>query len=81
MTGRAPTVPSRIFAGLGFLGIEFDEKRNVVNPGLISSETSRVTIRVIRTDEEWMIASTVWRVLGLTIEKEHDHGKQNDGNG
>lgn len=45
MTGRAPTVPCRIFAGLGFLGIEFDEKRNVVSLGLIFSETSKVTVR------------------------------------
>ncbi|HET9375745.1 MAG TPA: acetate kinase, partial [Chthoniobacterales bacterium] len=67
---NAPTVRARICDGLGFLGIELDEKRNVANAGVISSETSRNSVRVIRTDEEWVIASMVCRVLGLTIESE-----------
>jgi acetate kinase len=65
---NAPTVRSRICDGLGFLGIELDEKRNLASAGVISSETSRISVRVIRTDEEWVIASMVCRVLGLTIE-------------
>jgi acetate kinase len=65
---NAPTVRTRICDGLGFLGIELDQKRNVANTGVISSETSRIPVRVIRTDEEWVIASMVCRVLGLTIE-------------
>jgi acetate kinase len=32
-----------------------------------------VAVRVICTDEEWMIANTVCRVLGLIIEKGNDH--------
>jgi hypothetical protein len=37
---------------------------------------------VIRTDEELMIARSVCRVVGLTIEKEYDHEKkQDEGNG
>jgi acetate kinase len=67
---NAPTVRARICDGLGFLGIELDEKRNAANAGVISSETSRNCVRVIRTDEEWVIASMVCRVLGLTIENE-----------
>lgn len=67
---NAPPVRARICDGLGFLGIELDEKRNVANAGVISSETSRNSVRVIRTDEEWVIASMVCRVLGLTIENE-----------
>src|SRR5271165_6978438 len=55
-----------------FLGIELDEKRNVANAGVISSETSRNSVRVIRTDEESVIASMVCRVLGLTIKMKHD---------
>ncbi len=65
---NAPTVRTRICDGLGFLGIELDQKRNVANAGVISSETSRIPVRVIRTNEEWVIASMVCRVLGLTIE-------------
>jgi acetate kinase len=68
---NAPTVRGRVCDGLGFLGIELDEKRNVANAGVISSEISKTSVRVIRTDEEWMIASMVYRVLGLTIEKKH----------
>ena len=67
---NAPRVRARICDGLGFLGIELDEKRNAANAGVISSETSRNSVRVIRTDEEWVIARTVCSVLGLTIENE-----------
>jgi acetate kinase len=62
---NAPIVRTRVCDGLGFLGIELEEKRNAANEGLISADTSRVSVRVIRTDEEWMIASTVCRVLEL----------------
>jgi acetate kinase len=62
---NAPTIRARICDGLGFLGIELDEKRNAANEGMISAETSRVPVRVIRTDEEYMIAETVCRILGL----------------
>jgi acetate kinase len=65
---NAAPVRTRICDGLGFLGIELDEKRNVANAGLISSQTSRIPVRVIRTDEESVIASMVCRVLGLTSE-------------
>jgi acetate kinase len=67
---NAPPIRARICDGLGFLGIKLDEKRNVANAGVISSETSRNSVRMIRTDEEWVIASKVCRVLGLTIENE-----------
>jgi acetate kinase len=62
---NAPIVRTRICNGLGFLGIELEEKRNAVNEGVISVAASKVSVRVIRTDEEWMIASTVCRVLEL----------------
>jgi acetate kinase len=62
---NAPEVRARICDGLGFLGIELEEKRNAANEGVISAAASRVTVRVIRTDEERMIAKTVCRVLGL----------------
>jgi acetate kinase len=65
---KAPIVRARICDGLGFLGIELEEKQNVANAGTISTDGSLVTVRVIHTDEEWMIAKTVCRVLGLTID-------------
>jgi len=62
---NAPNVRARICDGLGFLGIELEEKQNMANAGVISTPAGRVLVRVIRTDEEWMIANTVCRVLGL----------------
>ena len=64
---HAATVRARICEGLGFLGIELEEERNALNAGVISTDAGRVAVRVIHTDEEWMIAKTVCRVLGLTI--------------
>jgi len=62
---NVPVVRARVCEGLGFLGIELDQERNAGNSGVISTETSRVDVRVIPTDEESMIARTVCRVLGL----------------
>ena len=56
---NAPTIRARICAGLGFLGIDLEEKRNAANEGVISTAAGRVAVRVIRTDEECMIAKTV----------------------
>ena len=81
---NAPLVRARICDGLDFLGIEIDEKRNAANADVISAETSRVTVRVMHTDEELMIAKTVCQTLGLptekerAIEKERDHENEKD---
>jgi acetate kinase len=62
---HAPPIRARICDGLGFLGIELHRKRNAENAPLISPDAGRVTVRVIRTDEELMIAKSVTRVLKL----------------
>jgi acetate kinase len=62
---NAPAVRARICDGLGFLGIELEEKHNAANAGVISAASSRVEVRVIHTNEEQMIAKTVCQVLGL----------------
>jgi acetate kinase len=62
---NASIIRARICHDLGFLGIELEEKGNAANEGVISTAASRATVRVIRTDEERMIAETVCRVLGL----------------
>jgi acetate kinase len=62
---NAPVVRARICEGLAFLGIELEEKHNAANAGVISAAASQVSVRVMRTDEELMIAKTVCRVLGL----------------
>ncbi len=58
---NAPPVRKRICEGLNFLGIEINQKHNVKNAVVISKNSSRVTVRVIRTDEELMIARSVLR--------------------
>ena len=73
---NAPVIRARICDGLGFLGIELEEKRNLASAAVISTEAGRVTVRVMRTDEEWMIAKTVCQVLGLTIKKEGYDGNK-----
>jgi acetate kinase len=62
---NSPVVRARICEGLDFLGIELDKSRNAKTAAVISKNSSRVTVRVIRTDEELMIARSVGRVLGL----------------
>jgi acetate kinase len=66
---NAPKVRARVCEGLGFLGIELEEKRNEAGAALISTDSGRVAVRVMHTDEEWMIAKTVCRVLNLTIKE------------
>jgi acetate kinase len=61
----SPQIRSRICLGLDFLGIELDELRNAKTAAVISKENRAVTVRVIFTDEELMIARSVCRVLGL----------------
>jgi acetate kinase len=67
---NAAVVRSRICEGLKFLGIEIDDKRNTANEGMISSAASRASVRVIPTDEEFMIAKTVWQLLAAEPQKE-----------
>jgi acetate kinase len=62
---NAPAVRERICRGLGFLGITLNRKRNAKNAAVISAASSPVTVRVIHTDEELMIARSVCRALRL----------------
>jgi acetate kinase len=60
---NAPTVRTRICAGLEFLGLMIDEPANEANHPVISTEESRVRVRVIHTDEEREIAESVAQLL------------------
>ena len=62
---NCPSIRARICEGLEFLGVELDASRNASHEPLISRDAARVKVRVIRTDEELIIASSVVRVLGL----------------
>ena len=63
---KAPVVRARICTGLGFLGIELDASRNEQNADVISTDVGRVKVRVIRTNEELVIARSVCRVLEIS---------------
>ncbi len=58
---NAPAVRAGICDGLDFLGVKLDKSRNAKTAAIISRNFSRVTVRVIRTDEELMIARSVLR--------------------
>jgi len=60
---NAPLVRARICDRLGFLGIALSESRNADSAGVISTDASRATVRVIPTDEDLMIARSVYRIL------------------
>jgi acetate kinase len=53
---HASAVRAHICEGLGFLGIELDAARNAASAPTISSSASAVTVRVMPTEEERMIA-------------------------
>ena len=58
-------VRARMCEGLEFLGIRLDRAGNEADAAVISSPASRVTVRVIPTDEESQIAQSVCRLLAL----------------
>ena len=62
---NAHPVRWEICQGLCFMGIELDPRRNESREPVISSDASHVPVRVIRTDEECMIAKMVAKILGL----------------
>ncbi len=59
-------IRGEIAKGLGYLGVKIDEEKNMHSRGeeiVISTPDSRVTVCVIPTDEEWMIASDTMALL------------------
>jgi len=69
---NAPPIRARICQGLDFLGIELNEARNAENSAVISARSARVIVRVIRSDEELMIARSVSRILGAAATNKKD---------
>ncbi len=49
----------------GFHGIELHESRNAETAEVVSADSSRVTVRVMKTDEELMIARSVCSTIGI----------------
>ena len=63
---HAVTVRARLCGGLECLGIHIEEKANTGNAAVISTAASPVTVRVMHTDEEVVIATAVCHTLGLS---------------
>ena len=64
---HTPEVRSQICDGLEFLGIELCEIKNMNNAPIISTEKSKVTVYVMPTNEELMIARLVCNVLNWDL--------------
>jgi acetate kinase len=67
---NAPAIREMVCARLGWLGVDLDAAANAQNATIISTPRSRVSVRVIPTDEEAMIAhhtlNTIeWRAQAL----------------
>jgi acetate kinase len=66
---NAPPIRWRICEGLAFLGIHIDPTRNDKSAAIISTENSPVTVRVMKTNEELMIARHTRAILRGTSGK------------
>ena len=64
---HSPEVRSKICDGLEFLGIELCEIKNMKNEATISTDASKVIVRVIETNEELIIAGMIGKVLKSAI--------------
>ena len=53
---NAPVVRTRVCAGLSHLGVVLDPARNDASCDIVSTNASACTVRVVRTDEEAVIA-------------------------
>jgi acetate kinase len=62
---NAPEIRARICDGLAVLGIRLDPAGNGANAAVVSSPDGPCAVRVIKTDEELIIARTVVRLLDL----------------
>jgi acetate kinase len=60
---HAPVIRARICDGLGYLGLEVDTARNANHESIISTDPSRVVVRVIPTDEDLIIARHTHRFI------------------
>jgi len=66
---NAAPVRARICQGLEFLGIEIDGEANRHHAPRISTENGAVTVRIIRTDEESVVADLTMALLKFAPEE------------
>src|SRR5215218_10103569 len=60
---HAAPVRERVCEGLGFIGIRLDPDRNAAHAPVISSDDAAVTVRVVPTDEDLMVARHTRRLI------------------
>ena len=60
---HSAAIRARICAGLEYLGVQVDAACNAAHAPIISSDASRVVVRVMPTDEDLMIARHTYRVV------------------
>ncbi len=70
---HAPAIRAKICQGMGFLGIDLNDEQNARNAAIISPDAGKVCVRVIKTNEEHMIAKQVCQVLLLPVSPSIDH--------
>ena len=73
MGEQAPKVRARICDGLQFLGLAINAERNTAGQNILSTDTSRVMVRIIHTDESSTIAHDAGQLLTSANKKvEHE---------
>ncbi len=60
---HAPSIRERICRGMGFLGIRIDAARNNKNAAVISGDGGPTIVRVMKTNEELMIARHAYHLI------------------
>jgi acetate kinase len=66
---HAATVRWRICSGLEFLGVRIDPRRNAAHAPIVSRDDESVTVRVIPTDEDLMIARHTRELVSSTTKE------------
>jgi acetate kinase len=69
---HSPEIRDRIIKGLRFLGIEICPLKNLKNEAIISTVISTAYVRVMKTNEEFMIAKLVCDVLKYPLKKDRN---------
>jgi acetate kinase len=67
---HAATVRWRICEGIEFLGVKLDESRNAEHSSVISRDGTPMTVRVIPTDENLMVARHTRQLVRPTTTEE-----------
>lgn len=67
---NAPVIRARICEGLEFLGIALNPLGNAQGAAVVSGGSGRVAVRVVRTDEETVIAGMTIKVLSDQSDKD-----------